>query len=1346
VKGNIQRAFVVLMGGVAIIVFTMAFRVKRAQEPRRIYVTLGELQAVHAEVTLGVELVRDARRFSAGDHIGTGKDGRARARLEDGTSLVLDRDSLFVAGEGGLTLEGGRLFIQGAPLARTDVISGAVTVRVGTASLVVDRTEGVSFYCVTGEVVARAFGKETRIRNGEIARVVGDALVVAPEKAFNDWTGGMAQPWSVAGKPRRSVGELWGRLLDSKDDPGSPLAVRSHEVAVSISGEVSTTETRTTYFNAGTFPVSGDFRMALPRDAIVSGFEVGAPDAIEAAEIRLASDTGGNSEVAQLEWAGEDWVRGKTRRIEPGHTVVVVVRYVEWLSPAGGRMTYRYPMQGDGAAPLIGEFHAHIEAGGVDATAVGVGPSMQVDGDVIEERRADFRPTSDLVVDFLLKPGAFDATRAYVVPEADGSAGSYLLVRSEIAPRKAALAGVTLAILVDTSRSISPSSLETERALVTALLDGLGVEDRVVVFSGDDEVHPVGPEALGPVDEARRTAIRRALADLHPGGATDLGATLEKVADVLPVDVPSATLLYVGDGWPTLGDGNVEAMRARLARRAGGLPRLGAVAVGATSNRFGLTALVRGAGPVFTVDAADSGAGGAADVAVHLLADALKPSRTDVFVDLGPDVERVYPRGARTLRDGDTLTTIGRLRGPLPRSAELHYREGADERIERRALSTVPVVDAWDLRRRWSAARVEELMLRGDGREAVVDTALRTGLLTPWTGWAVNLAPEQSYRASPLWGRVLDAGLDGGLAVFSAGFVTPRPLSGAVLTPTDAPWPGADATGRALAAKQALAASARRTLDEALSSVRQCRESRAALRPEIGGVLRVDLSLGANGQVRNVAVRGPSSFDDDAALDRCVELVIRNLTFVSIVGEGVTVVSYELHLPAARDPRARRCSPTSALPSSMRRGVWFERLHRAESEQNPIGAHGEHAYARAKEACELPSWADRRTFVELLLDEAPSGAARVELGRLLDDAGEADAADLVRREAVRRAESPAELEGIRTMILANEPDVALPFVAVYAKASDDRAKLAVVQHFLQLAPHDSRLRRRELALLEALGRKDEIVAESVVVRQEPFLDVALVADVASALARTGAKDEAHRTFSEIAERAPEVPFARAFLGDRLLDEGEADQATVAYETLVRLLPDDPAASFRLALSNAAAGRFDIAARTLAHVSETGGRTSDPALEELARITSLVLVAEARARHPGPADDERLRRHALETALPDVYGFVLVRAPTWVPDLRVTALRGQGDDASDTLTTTRAPSLGIVGFRLERGEGTLHLKLRRQADLEPSRPATARVEVLVTDGHADQARLVGKDVPLRADGDDTELVWDGTSLH
>ena len=68
-------------------------------------------------------------------------------------------------------------------------------------------------------------------------------------------------------------------------------------------------------------------------------------------------------------------------------------------------------------------------------------------------------------------------------------------------------------------------------------------------------------------------------------------------------------------------------------------------------------------------------------------------------------------------------------------------------------LSPERTVFPADVARRWAAARVEEVVLSGKGREAATDVALRAGLLTPWTGWT---ADRDVYVPTPLATRILD--------------------------------------------------------------------------------------------------------------------------------------------------------------------------------------------------------------------------------------------------------------------------------------------------------------------------------------------------------------------------------------------------------------------------------------------------------------------------------------------------------------------------------------------------------------------------------------------------------------
>src|SRR5205085_10339903 len=170
--------------------------------------------------------------------------------------------------------------------------------------------------------------------------------------------------------------------------------------------------------------------------------------------------------------------------------------------------------------------------------------------------------------------------------------------------------------------------------------------------------------------------------------------------------------------------------------------------------------------------------------------------------------------------------------------------------------------------------------------------------------------------------------------------------------------------------------------------------------------------------------------------------------------------------------------------------------------------------------CELATWTDRRAVLELMLVYQADGVARVELAERLSLLGEADAASLLRREAVRRVKTPEALATVRRALLGSARYPGTLFEERYQSASNDGERLAVVRRFLELAPHDSRLRRRLLALLEALNRPAEVLELTRELRSDPFADALLLADAGSALHRIGSDLEARRTFGELSERAP----------------------------------------------------------------------------------------------------------------------------------------------------------------------------------------------------------------------------------
>jgi Mg-chelatase subunit ChlD len=1287
--------------------------------------TLADLKPVHAGVSVGGQSVHWLRRVALGDKLVTDADGRARLRLDDGTSAVLDRNTALVITAKGFRLEQGRAHLTSPNGSHPVIELGGMSVLAsgGSAGLEL-RGERISVFSADSELTVRGpDGKEAHLDAGETARLAQGAVKVTPERAYDDWTHGLARPWAARGTPRRTIGELWGSVeggTEPAGSAGSPLTIRSHSVNARIDRETSHTTSETVFFNAGSSTVSGDFRVALPPGALVSGFAVERAGSRQTARIALAArDRQELSSVGGiLEWAGDGWLRGTLPSIASGEELKVEIQYVEWLSPRkhgdGQLVQYRYPLVGDGETPLIGDFVARIDASASAPTAVAAGYGASSEGGVVTVHRSDFRPSADLVVDVETHRSQ-DRARLYVAPpsEDDPEAGSAVMLRAELPPADVK-DGVTLAIVIDTSGSIEPALLDAERALVEALLAGLGTRDRVVVLAADQSSRAVGPAELGPVDAARRAQISAALGKLSPGGATDLGRALEAAADLLPADAPAGMVVYVGDGWATLGDSRHDAIAARLSRREQGAPRLGAIATGPLANRRLLSALTRGSGPLYEIADSED----AARIAVDLMSDALRPALASVEVDMGPEVDQVYPRTPRAIAAGETLTAVGRVRGSLPKFVTIRYRDARGAHEERRAVDVLRAEDPGELRRRWATERVEEIVLSGKGREAATDVALKAGLVTPWT--ALRIGGSGEYIARAFETRVLDLASDG------ASLIGPVLATAGDLTGTLTAFDEESASAQSMS--EALEQAAGRLLDGAAASIRACRDSRAALRPELAGALDVAFTIDGDGLPHDVAVKGVGPSSDDEALNRCVKLVIEGLRFPSGATGRVKVARLVQLPPPPASLGARRCSDVSRLPMPLRRGAWWTRLTQNEPSN---------VYVQAKRQCELATWTDRRALLELMLVYRAEGVARVELANRLALLGEPDAAALLRREAVRRVKSPDELAQVRRALLGSERYPGTLFEERYKAAANDQERLNVVQRFLALAPHDSRLRRQLLALLEALNRPAEVIELSRQLRSDPFADALLLADAASALHRVGADLEAHRTFGELSERAPKDPWVRGLLGDRLRAEGWFDDASEAYATLEELVPDDARATLRSALAHAGAGRLDIAERLLTRVARTGGRGGNGDLGELSRQLGRILVQSAlvsTARRPTEEETTRLRRLASDLAQAEASTVLLVQAQAGAPELKV---RLAGDGAAKTLREPdiAAPSLGLYLFRttaaLPPAKLVERLSVSGPSALAPSRPIKLRVDALAPVG--DAASLVTRELTLPNDG-------------
>jgi hypothetical protein len=274
-----------------------------------------------------------------------------------------------------------------------------------------------------------------------------------------------------------------------------------------------------------------------------------------------------------------------------------------------------------------------------------------------------------------------------------------------------------------------------------------------------------------------------------------------------------------------------------------------------------------------------------------------------------------------------------------------------------------------------------------------------------------------------------------------------------------------------------------------------------------------------------------------------------------------------------------------------------------------------------------------------------------------------------------------------------------------------------------------------------LGRKQALVSAIDGARSDPFADAGLLADGAAALRRLGQDAESRRAFGELIERAPRDPWTLAFVGDRLRAERLFDEAVSAYRSLERLMPLDAAVALRLALAHAGAGRLDVATRLLTRVNEAGLREDDGRLGELATIVQAVLLAGAREGDNPPRVQAELSRRLAQTPLPDVASVVVVQAPPGSDPLDVRVARERGDREA-IAADFDARVLGVSAVRIERGDGNTRILISRKADPGPSRATPARVAALVLGSQRGRARIVTREVEVRADGKAVEVRWDG----
>ena len=689
------------------------------------------------------------------------RDGGATLLVRGPARLVLRAESVEIAE--------GRVFVDTPAAGTTALVTpgGPLHLAHVRASIDAARDGSTEAYVLAGELRAEGAGQEGgRAAAGETLRLSAGKASAAPALTWEDWTGGLGTTDRSAEPAPYGVGTVGARGAGEQGTPRFPLAIQKLSARVTIDRDFALTEVDEIFFNPSSEVVEGVYRFRTPEGATLHRFGVDREGVVvwgrvkekqaAAAQYQANVYQGSTEDPALLEWDAPGVYRARLYPIGPGESRRVVVRYAEWLGrtgPRGERRLYVYPMAAEGAEgslPVIEELSVRFDLGKAAADEVRVGMAGVREGTTVTVREHDLVPRADLALELFDRgaggPAGYRARHALALdtlppaerPEAERRAkreADYVLVRLRPGDIPTPSGGLDLAIVVDTSAATDPASLAIARAATAALLAHLGAGDRVAVWAGDTGLRPLLADrpGFGAVDDTARKRILAALAAAGSGGATDLGGMLGDAAAALDPARRSA-IVYIGDAVPTVGETSLADLQLRLAK----LPRpvrIFGLGVGDRADLAILGGLARGALAQRIADGNE-----AARAALRLLEQAERPALLGAAIDLGPSVERIFPRDLGALVADESLLVVGRaVDRTSPTSVTIRGPNGAP-RTE--PLQVTPIADRGDLSQRWAEGRLAQLLDEGAGRAAMVDLGMRHGIMTPVTSFYVPTRRE----------------------------------------------------------------------------------------------------------------------------------------------------------------------------------------------------------------------------------------------------------------------------------------------------------------------------------------------------------------------------------------------------------------------------------------------------------------------------------------------------------------------------------------------------------------------------------------------------------------------------
>ncbi len=1087
----------------------------------------------------------------------------AAVHLDNGVSLLLDTGTEMLVTATRTELLSGRAWVRARTEKDWDLTlpGGRLSCREAAFNITIS-PDGVLLHHLEGELNVHYGPKPERLRGGTFL-LGAEGPRARPTELWTDWTGGLFR----AGRSDSGYGVLTGRPRgpEGLGQGGTPLILRRQKVNVRIRRRTAITEVEQVFFNPSSVSRDADYRVRIPAGSVIMDASISRKSGVWISPSTLP--VGAFSEVSTdgiFFQTGEAEFGALMTDLPPAEEVGIRLTYVQTLSDVGGRRLYRYPMSGGARAA---EFELGLRVLESDAR-LRSGWEGAWENQQFMVRRSDFLPLSDFVAEVFPRSAN---EPLFEVEKDPGERASFLLSIplekiSKMLPSTTRIPEPAVVFLLDMSASMDSSRIQVLKTAFASLFEKMNEKTRVAVFVLRGDVTALDDQGLAPLNSARRERFLEQISRLNPAGATDLGLAIERATVLIPNG--EGLIVYVGDGKPTRGPMIASRLASRLSMSSPS-PLFASILLGKPDGTNILSSL----GRTFHVEEVGDLSARAGLLLQELEAAAFK----DIRVDLGPSVSRTTPVHTPSAEINSTLFIKG-FAEKLPEKAIVSGFFGSRSFSVVLPLSPVVTTDTEVLRKLWAASRLEDLIARGAGFEAIAQLATEYRMVTPYTGYSFFFSgsspefcqiPENIFQELPRLPEYQHVGLRN---------MPPSSISGLSLPDLEPPVHGfsLEMYYRSLLNSR-----------DRMEAVNQCYQRKAVFAPMTGGTVLLELVVGNDGRFQKIELK--NSTLTDATIPPCI---IRALNLSPPLppppsGQPVTI-GHTYSFVSTGQVLPQECSRLSRATVEERRRAWRQKMP-----YNGNAWQAEQLYRAAQSACELESWIDRRAILEVILQRMQDIRQKLALVPLLSPEGSA-VSGFLREQILRTVKTTEEARWVVQTLSLHGGNLYGSFLAELdrwhekdgkklTQEAQERAIYEFARKWQKLDPENAALSL--FVMRSAIPVKQTDVA--LVRGQELLHRNDLTAGQREELAELYMKLEnpilAQLAISTSVELAPHDPWTRKRLGDFYRRHGLLTDALAEYEFLSWLLPQAPEPRVLIAETLLARGNWELGLQGYEHL-------------------------------------------------------------------------------------------------------------------------------------------------------------------